>query len=92
MKIYAYNHDPIPFDFKQTIDRFFVEEIPLFRFSGHGNNLILKIKKSDMSTWKLIHVLSKVTQASKTKVPQRSSIFPYPNNPKENSKTSQLKK
>ena len=61
MKIYAYNHDPIPFDFKQTIDRFFVEEIPLFRFSGHGNNLILKIKKSDMSTWKLIHVLSKAT-------------------------------
>jgi len=61
MKIYAYTHNPIPFDFKQTIDRFFVEEIPLFRFSGHGNNLILKIKKSDMSTWKLVHVLSKAT-------------------------------
>ena len=61
MKIYAYTHNPIPFDFEQTIDRFFVEEIPLFRFSGHGNNLILKIKKSDMSTWKLIHVLSKTT-------------------------------
>lgn len=61
MKIYAYTHNPIPFDFKQTIDRFFVEEIPLYRFSGHGNNLILKIKKSDMSTWKLIHVLSKAT-------------------------------
>lgn len=61
MKTFAYRHQPIPFDFEQTIDRFFVEEIPLFRFSGQGNNLILKIKKSDMSTWKLIHVLTKAT-------------------------------
>ena len=61
MKIYAYNHDPIQFGFKQTIDRFFVEEIPLYNFSGRGNYLALKIKKSDMSTWKLIHVLTKAT-------------------------------
>ncbi len=61
MKTYTYNHDPIPFDFEQTIDRFHVEELPLFRPSGHGKYLILKIKKSDMSTWKLIHVISKAT-------------------------------
>jgi len=61
MKIYAYNHKPIPFDFEQTIDRFFVKEIPLYHFSGQGSHLILKIKKRDMSTWKLIHVLSKAT-------------------------------
>lgn len=61
MKTFAYGHKPIFFDFEQTIDRFFVEEIPLFRFTGQGNNLILKIKKSDMSTWKLIHVLTKAT-------------------------------
>ena len=61
MKKYAYNHNPIPFDFEQTTDRFFVEEIPLFKFTGTGNNLILKIKKQDMSTWKLIHVISKAT-------------------------------
>ncbi len=61
MKNYAYTHDPIPFDFEQTIDRFYVEELPLFRSSGHGKYLILKIKKSDMSTWKLIHVISKAT-------------------------------
>ena len=61
MKKYAYNHTPIPFDFEQTVDRFFVEEIPLFKFTGAGNNLILKIKKRDMSTWKLIHVISKAT-------------------------------
>ena len=61
MKFYAYNHKPILFDFEQTVDRFFVEEIPMFRFSGQGNYLILKIKKHDMSTWKLIHVISKAT-------------------------------
>ena len=61
MKLYAYDHKPIHFDFEQTVDRFFVEEIPMFRFSGQGNFLILKIKKHDMSTWKLIHVLSKAT-------------------------------
>jgi len=64
MKIYTYNHQPISFDFEQTIDRFFVEEIPMFRFSGQGNYLVLKIKKRDMSTWKLIHVLSKATGLS----------------------------
>lgn len=61
MKTYAYTHNPIPFDFKQTIERFFVEEIPLYSFSKKGNYLILKIKKTDMSTWKLISVLCKAT-------------------------------
>ncbi len=58
-KTYAYNHDPIPFDFTQSVERFFVEEIPLYRFTGSGNHLILKIKKRDMSTWKLLTVLAK---------------------------------
>jgi len=61
IKTYAYNHTPINFDFKQTIERFFVEEIPLYSFTGTGNFLILKIKKTDMSTWKLITVLAKAT-------------------------------
>jgi len=61
-KTYAYNHNPIPFDFAQTIERFFVEEIPLFKFADKGNYLILKIKKSNMSTFKLITVLAKATQ------------------------------
>lgn len=61
-KTYAYNHQPIPFNFAQTIERFFVEEVPLFRFSDKGSNLILKIKKSDMSTFKLVTVISKATQ------------------------------
>lgn len=61
IKIYAYDHTPLKFDFKQTVERFFVEEIPLYAFSGTGNYLILKIKKTDMSTWKLITVLAKAT-------------------------------
>jgi len=61
-KTYAYNHKPIKFNFAQTIERFFVEEIPLFRFADKGSNLILKIKKSDMSTFKLITVIAKATQ------------------------------
>jgi len=61
IKNYAYPHSPLAFDFKQTVERFFVEEIPLYTFTGTGNYLILKIKKTDMSTWKLITVLAKAT-------------------------------
>jgi len=61
-KTYAYNHKPINFNFAQTIERFFVEEIPLFKFADKGSNLILKIKKTDMSTFKLITVIAKATQ------------------------------
>ncbi len=61
IKNYAYDHSPLKFDFQQTIERFFVEEIPLYTFTGTGNYLILKIKKTDMSTWKLITVLAKAT-------------------------------
>ncbi|RUM70821.1 MAG: tRNA pseudouridine(13) synthase TruD [Sulfurovum sp.] len=64
IKHYAYTHTPLSFDFKQTIERFFVEEIPLYTFSGKGNYLILKIQKTDMSTWKLITVLAKATGAN----------------------------
>jgi tRNA pseudouridine13 synthase len=39
IKIYAYNHTPLQFDFKQTIERFFVEEIPLYSSTGTGNYL-----------------------------------------------------
>lgn len=61
-KIYAYNHKPIAFDFKQTVERFFVEEIPLYEFTNSGNFLVLKIKKQDLSTWKLITVIAKACE------------------------------
>lgn len=57
-KIYAYDHTPISFDFAQSVERFFVEEIPLYRFNNSGNFLILKIKKQEISTFKLISVLA----------------------------------
>jgi len=38
MKIYAYDHQPIPFDFEQTIERFFVEELPLFHPHAHSRS------------------------------------------------------
>jgi len=62
IKHYAYPHKPIHFDFKQTIERFFVEEVPLYNFTGSGNYLILKLKKTDMSTHKLLTVLAKATE------------------------------
>ncbi len=62
-KIYAYNHQPIYFDFKQTVDRFFVEEIPIFNFIDRGPYLILKIKKSDISTFKLISIIAQATNS-----------------------------
>ncbi len=61
IKTYAYTHTPLSFDFKQTVERFFVEEIPLYTPTGTGNYLYLKIQKTDMSTWKLITVLAKAT-------------------------------
>lgn len=61
IKTYAYNHTSLKFDFQQTIERFFVEEVPLYSATGTGNYLYLKIKKTDMSTWKLITVLAKAT-------------------------------
>jgi len=68
MKTYPYAHTPIAFDFAQSIERFFVEEIPLYDFSGSGAYLILKIKKTDMSTWKLIHVLQSALHVSESDI------------------------
>jgi tRNA pseudouridine13 synthase len=67
-KIYAYDHQPIEFEFKQTIERFFVEEIPLYTFYEKGSNLILKIRKSDMSTFKLITVIAKATKLDQREI------------------------
>jgi len=60
-KYYAYDHAPVNFEFTQSVERFHVEEIPPYRFSGSGNFLVLKIKKQDISTWKLIHVITTAT-------------------------------
>jgi len=64
MKTFAYTHDPIPFHFTQSIERFFVEETPLFKPSGRGDFLLLDIKKYDLSTWRLLNIFKDATGAS----------------------------
>jgi len=63
MKKYAYKHTPIEFNFTQDAQRFHVQEIPLFKASGRGNFLYMHIKKYDLSTWRLIHVIKQATGA-----------------------------
>ncbi len=63
MKTYAYTHDPIPFDFQQSVERFHVEEIPLFAPSGRGEYLLMDIKKQDLSTWRLLNIFKEATGA-----------------------------
>ena len=58
-RLFIQNHDSIDFVFEQNKDDFYVQEIPLNKFSLTGNNLILKIKKQDTSTWDLIKLISK---------------------------------
>jgi len=63
MKTYAYSHQPISFDFQQSIERFHVEELPLFGASGRGDYLLLTIKKHDLSTWRLLNIFKDATGA-----------------------------
>jgi len=62
-KPYCYDHAPIPFDFLQSVERFQVEELPLFQPSGRGQWLLLTIRKKEMSTYKLLSVLKSATGA-----------------------------
>jgi tRNA pseudouridine13 synthase len=63
MKTYAYDHTPIKFNFLQSVERFFVEEIPLYKPSGKGGYLFLHIKKYDLSTWRLLNIFKDATGA-----------------------------
>ncbi len=67
-RLYIQNHEPIEFKFKQSIDTFYVEEIPLRQFSKKGNILIIKIKKQYTSTWELIHHISDVLEVPENQI------------------------
>jgi len=67
-RYYAYTHAPIPFGFRQTVERFSVEEVPLYKFDGKGNYLILKLKKREMSTHKLLSVLKQATGVTEREI------------------------
>lgn len=53
------NHAPINFYFAKSPKTFCVEEIPLYRFSGSGEHLILKIRKKNISTNEMLNIFSK---------------------------------
>ncbi len=57
----AYFKKPINFRFSQSVDTFFVEEYLPFEPTNRGRFLLLKIKKQDMSTFKLISVIKSAT-------------------------------
>lgn len=57
----AYFNKPIRFRFRQSVDTFFVEEYLPFKPANRGRYLLLKIKKQDMSTFKLISVIKSAT-------------------------------
>ncbi|MDX1295934.1 MAG: tRNA pseudouridine(13) synthase TruD, partial [Sulfurimonadaceae bacterium] len=57
-RFYSLTHAPIPFYFKQSVRDFVVEEIPLYPFTGHGEHLILHVRKKNLSTWDLINRIS----------------------------------
>jgi tRNA pseudouridine13 synthase len=58
IKQHYLNHSPIDVYFKQSKDDFVVTEIPLYKFSGEGEHLILKIRKKDLTTWDALKIIS----------------------------------
>jgi len=59
---------PFSFRFYQSVERFQVEEIPLVSATGRGEWLRLKIRKRDLSTWRLLSVLQKATGAQEREI------------------------
>jgi len=59
---------PFSFRFYQSVERFYVEEIPLVPATGRGEWLRLKILKRDLSTWRLLSVLQKATGAQEREI------------------------
>jgi tRNA pseudouridine13 synthase len=58
-RFYSLTHAPIPFHFKQSVRDFVVDEIPLYPFTGHGEHLILHVRKKNLATWDLLNLISK---------------------------------
>ncbi|MGM0518392.1 MAG: tRNA pseudouridine(13) synthase TruD [Campylobacterota bacterium] len=52
-------HSKIDVYFKQNKDDFVVTEVPLYKFTGEGEHLILKIRKKDMTTWDAVNEIAR---------------------------------
>jgi tRNA pseudouridine13 synthase len=57
-RFYSSSDKKLNFKFVQNDQDFIVNELPI-NFSGHGNFIIIKVKKSNIDTWELIDRLSK---------------------------------
>lgn len=51
-------HSPINFVFNKGSKDFTVEELPLYKFSGDGEHIVVLIRKKDMTTWEMLSALS----------------------------------
>jgi len=57
-RTFIQTHKKIPFTFKQNRYDFIVTEIPLKEYGDLGNYIILKVKKTFMTTWELLSYIS----------------------------------
>ncbi len=57
-RLYALDHAPIPFYFRQSVRDFVVEEIPLYSWSGMGEHLILHVRKKELTTWEMLEIVA----------------------------------
>ena len=57
-RLYALDHAPIDFHFRQNANDFVVKEIALYEFSGEGEHLVLYIRKKNLSTFEMVGVIA----------------------------------
>ncbi len=67
-RLYALNHTPIDFYFKQSPNDFVVEEIPLYEFSGEGEHLVLYVRKKNLSTFEMVEAIARYLGIQKKEI------------------------
>ena len=58
-RLYALDHAPIDFHFRQNANDFVVKEIPLYEFSGEGEHLVLHVRKKNLSTFEMVGAIAR---------------------------------
>ena len=58
-RLYALEHAPIDFHFRQNANDFVVKEIPLYEFSGEGEHLVFYIRKKNLSTFEMVGAIAR---------------------------------
>ncbi|WP_104707031.1 tRNA pseudouridine(13) synthase TruD [Helicobacter bizzozeronii] len=59
-RFFASGHAPITFSFHKCPRDFVVQEEPLYAFYGHGDHLIVQVRKKNKSTWEMLSLLSQM--------------------------------